>query len=152
MGHCINAIIGNESTLARLIALFGLPHPKKLDFDLVLIGLDELRLDILATDESASFEGFTYMTAKIAKELEANLNHGRALYIETQYFGGIGEQCAALFEDGNLIWKASTFTVKSPINEGLEKLGVTNLNEQDAFDRIGLSHFRSFSSLGFYED
>ena len=150
MGHRINAIIGGEQTLIELIEFFGLPLPIKLDFDLILIGLDEQRLDMLATDEAASYEGFTYLTAKIAKIIEAKLNHGHALYIETDYFGGIGNQSAALFADGHLIWKDTTNSLECPINEGLAKLGVSPSNGQDEFGRIGLDRFRNFETLGFH--
>ena len=105
----------------------------------------------------------------MASKVGRNLGQGRALYIETEYFGGMGTQSAALFDNGSLVWtathstfqpeqrrsllariiKPSTQPPKSPISQGLEKLGVTQGDEKDEFDMLGLGRYRNLESLGF---
>jgi hypothetical protein len=66
---------------------------------------------------------------------------GRVAYIETEYFGGIGEQAAAVWEDGRLIMPA-TLAPSGPINEALKLLGVQRTATQDEFDVAGLGRHR----------
>ncbi|PSJ43443.1 hypothetical protein [Allosphingosinicella deserti] len=136
---------------------------------MVIVPLDEQRLDVLAMSEEGPLEGFTYLTATMAGEIAKALNGGRALYIETDYFGGMGGQSAALFESGGLAWTDNESNLtpapepswfsrlvhgqdnqrrKSPISSGLARLGVLPEGDSDEFDRLGLGRFRSLDDLG----
>jgi len=168
MGHNINAIIGGRETLARLIEQFGSPKPTEIPFDLIIVPLDEQRLDVLATSTEPSFDGFTYLTPTMVAEIGRKLGAGPALYIETEYHGGTGGQGAALFNDGMLVWRRTESTpsvdvsrpwlarlfrlrarpAKSPISEGLANLGVVVSGDEDEFDRVELRKFRSLEALG----
>jgi hypothetical protein len=173
MGHHINAVIGSSKALASLADRLGSPDPVELPFDLVIIPLDEQRLDAIAMSVEPAFDGFTYLTPTMAREIGSAISNGPALYIETEYFGGMGSQSAALFENGVLTWKDAESTIetvaarsfltrffrpsaaasKSPISAGLAKLGIVGSEGQDEFDRIGLGRFRSLEDLGLhYED
>ncbi len=172
MGHSINAVIGNQKALAPLITQLGAPDPTELDFGLVIVPLDEARLDALAVSEEASYDGFTYLTPLLAEALGSSLAEGRALYLETEYFGGLGGQAAALFENGAMVWrhhsnnerpqeKVTWFDrlfrrvrgpLKSPISQGLKMMGVVTQPEGDEFDRLGLVRFRSLETLGIQYD
>lgn len=174
MGHHINAIIGSRISLAPLISKLGGPPPTELDFGLVIVPLDEERLDALAMSDEGPHEGFTYLKPRLVEAVSRLLGSGRALYIETDYFGGIGGQAAALFEDGAMTWQRHLTTEqttekpswfgrlfgarrdlpsKSPISHGLQVLGVDALPGSDEFDRLGLGRFRSLGALGIeYED
>lgn len=170
MAHDINAIIGSRQTLANLIERLGRPGrpgPTELTFGLSIMPLDERRLDLLAMSVERPFDGFTYLKLKMADEIGRTLNQGFALYVETNYFGGTGCQSAALFENGKLVWKGSDRLlweashklvrqgsehsdppVRSPINQGLKKMGVVPLEGKDAFDSVGLGRFRCLEALG----
>jgi hypothetical protein len=59
--------------------------------------------------------------------------------VMTEYFGGVGEQCAAAYRVPGL-----EPVVAGSINEALRALGVTTApDEYDEFDTVGLGHFRS---------
>jgi hypothetical protein len=169
MGHHINGLIGSPQSLSGLASRFGHPAPTHLEHGLVIVPLDEQRLDALATSDEEAIEGFTYLTATMAGEIVNALNGGRALYIETDYFGGMGGQSAALFENGALAWKDAESNLtpvpspswfsrlfrredapkpKSPISQGLARLGVVLEGYSDEFDRVGLGRFRSLDALG----
>lgn len=171
MGHHINALIGTHEALQSVISRLGAPAPTELSFGLVIIPLDEQRLDDLAISTEPAIDGFTYLTPRMAHEIAATLS-GPALYIETEYFGGMGGQGAAFFAGGQLTWwgaesseaasagSALAFLYektanngKSPISEGLRRLGVDRSTERDEFDEIGLRRFRSLEALGIeYDD
>ncbi|HEX8625091.1 MAG TPA: hypothetical protein VF782_08425 [Allosphingosinicella sp.] len=167
MAHCINAIIGTRRALARLIERFGPPPPADLPFGLVIVPVNEQRLDWIAISAERPLRGFTYLTQAMAEQIGAAIGDGRALYIETEYFGGSGGQAAALFEDGSLSWQGidpdidppaspswaarllrPPAVARSPISEGLSRLGVPASAEEDEFDQVGLHRFRSPEDLG----
>lgn len=166
MGHHINAVIGTHEAVKSLAAKFGPPIPTELPSGLVIVPLDELRLDMIAMSVEPAIEGFTYLTPLMAQEI-ASTAGGSLLYIETHYFGGTGGQSAAYFQDGGLRWwraesseevqpgsrladhyARTAICGKSPISEGLSKLGVQRSDDCDEFDQIGLHRFRSLEALG----
>ena len=171
MGHHINALIGTPEALSSLAQRFSSPAPTEVPFGLIVIPLDEERLDEIAMSVEPAIEGFTYLTPTMAEKI-VNGVQGPALYVETDYFGGLGGQRSAYFENGRLSWWGadSTFqpeagtsladlfertaaTGKAPINEGLARLGVSRSADRDEFDQIGLGRFRSLEDLGIeYDD
>lgn len=74
-------------------------------------------------------------------------------YVETEYFGGVGEQSAVLWRNGLLALGPTTMTTDSrtagrprslwPINAVLRELGVTAGTHHDEFDAFGLDAYRS---------
>jgi hypothetical protein len=65
--------------------------------------------------------------------------------IETDYFGGAGEQSAVLFDSNKKIYNnEDDFT---PINEVLKIMGIERKNGQDQFDLVGLGRYRSNSDF-----
>ncbi|WP_223786559.1 hypothetical protein [Marinicella meishanensis] len=60
--------------------------------------------------------------------------------IRTEYFGGMGEQYATLYSNGNQLIPET----ENAINLILAALGVVKDKEKDEFDSIGLGDFRNF--------
>lgn len=48
--------------------------------------------------------------------------------------------------------KKTATSGKSPIKEGLSRLGIVRSEEYDEFDQIGLERFRSLGDLGIEND
>ncbi len=64
-----------------------------------------------------------------------------ALFITTDYFGGLGEQTATFYHSaGKFEEMVNDF---GPINQGLKKLGIQRQDLLDEFDTIGLGNYRS---------
>ena len=81
---------------------------------------------------------------------------GPLAYVETDLFGGVGEQRALVWERravvlgplaGTLAWDAAGHLHPPPgeraVNRALVRLGVWTRGEQDPFDALGLGRFRS---------
>lgn len=72
--------------------------------------------------------------------------------IETEYFGGVGEQCAAVYRGSSLLLDPEE--PGATINAALRVLGVFCKDGLDEFDTVGLREFRSSANLfgAGYED
>jgi len=65
------------------------------------------------------------------------------LEIDTDYFGGCGEQYATLFINN----KVEEIETRDPIDEGLKMLGVISNDDMDEFDTINLGRYRDYSDI-----
>jgi len=65
--------------------------------------------------------------------------------IETDYFGGFGDQSAKLYCDNNILMEKDTRTdsVSNPINQALKMMGVQAKAGMDEFDTINLGRYRT---------
>lgn len=78
--------------------------------------------------------------------------HGPVAYIETDYFGGRGKQCAVAWDQGDVITSFQTSgdvgPVKpGPINAALRAIGVSRHVVQDEFESLGLQHYRELDAF-----
>lgn len=64
--------------------------------------------------------------------------------IQTDYFGGAGDQSAQVWEDEKLIYTQGGW---GTINCALELLGVKPDDDKDAFDTLGLGKYRSIDEI-----
>ncbi len=69
-----------------------------------------------------------------------------AAYVETDYFGGGGEQAAVAARDGNVVF-GPRHGEHGPINSVLRILGVRKEQDLDEFDTLGLRLFRDNGKL-----
>ena len=66
--------------------------------------------------------------------------------IETDYFGGSGDQAAAVYHGDRTIMPPERSS-SGPINEALKLLGVPHTHARDQFEATGLHHHRTFDKL-----
>ena len=66
--------------------------------------------------------------------------------IETDYFGGNGDQAAAVYRGGIEVMPPEAAR-RGPINKALRTAGVLTRVGLDEFDTIGLGEFRNFDDL-----
>ncbi len=66
---------------------------------------------------------------------------GPVAYVETEYFGGHGDQAAGVWESGRITFGPRRAHI-GPINEALKRLGVNRTEKQDEFDVAGLGRYR----------
>ncbi len=157
MGQRIIGLVGKRTALNAIIELVGEKYLTPLEQALFVLPFDHNALDALATYGKPSLEGFTYLGPELEQALRNAADKDGFLYIESDFFGGIGSQAAALFRDGRLIWKdaralgekPSLFSqlmgrdAAWPVNKGLQAMHVQRLPGKDEFVSIGLDQFRA---------
>jgi len=84
---------------------------------------------------------FWRLTEGLAR-LGAELSRGGpVVYVETDYFGGSGDQAAMVWENGEVLSEPSK-TRMGAINHALLHLGVEKGGADDRFDALGLGRHR----------
>lgn len=140
MSHHVEAIIGTAEVLRTLP-----PGAYRLGCGLMLVPLMDDTVDALGSTEASDIaEGRFWKLTRGAQEwLERASLAGPIAYVETDYFGGVGTQAAAVWEAGRLRWGPESGDI-GPINDALHLLGVPRVGAgHDAFERVGLQRHRS---------
>ncbi|UJR82170.1 hypothetical protein [Sandaracinus amylolyticus] len=147
MGHHIQGVIARSSVVARIAQDFPGAEVVPLEQALLWVPTPEWLLD--AIDETTRGDALrTPITGEhvylhfVARYLEQITSRDVAMYFETDYFGGLGAQSAAVYRDGVLVLDAGRASRPGPINAGLALLGVLADAGRDAFDTVGLQHHR----------
>ena len=147
MGHNITAIVianAFKAEVARTLDLVAVP----LTPQLTLFHLDHyytaywqaVRGCTKQLDVPAEFPGVfprEGIVAQLVVEL-TGVEAPRFAIIQTEYFGGAGDQWACAFTGENRETGAS-----ATINDALRWLGVVKQGNQDEFDSVGLGTYRS---------
>jgi hypothetical protein len=143
MAHCTTGIIAKEQVVKELSAQFGLHKPIALSQGFALLPLRKSDIgSFISTGLKDYAEGFEYLSSKLSDCLTKASLAGAILYFETEYFGGVGTQGAAVYENGICIMLPTTAEY-GPINKGLALLGVEILSDKnDEFASIGLDKYR----------
>jgi hypothetical protein len=141
MGHHIHGAIGARAAIERLsAALGGRAHVVALEAGLFWYPLSDEALDALddgggpklAIAEDAAF---VHLVPGVAGAIAAASGDGLA-YIETDYFGGVGDQRAACWIRGERV------LANGLVNRALALLGVRASAGKDEWDTVGLGKHR----------
>ncbi|MBO2011202.1 hypothetical protein [Hymenobacter negativus] len=142
MGYTIRALVGSATDLLPFTSAYPQAVCVALGSGLSLIPLTDDLFDTLMPGEpSEDFAPFYFLTP----QLEARLLHyiGKACigYLEAEYFGGVGEQAAVLWNEGH------REMVRGPqygaINAVLARLGIQPASsDHDEFDTAGFGQRR----------
>ena len=138
MGHNICAIIGKRPINEETLKKYQLALAYEGDFAIIILNQDSVwywadKLNLRIESESENIDWACGLIFHFAKE------HGYKKYadIQTDYFGGIGSQCASLYDDGIII------TPDKSIDDILNLLGVQRIGSKDEFDVINLGKYRN---------
>ncbi len=145
MGHQICALISKLPIDETKVRAYSLAVAFESEFAIVILDEDsidywEQELGLSSKSQSSKIEWACELVFHFAKEL----NMQQYALIQTDYFAGMGEQSASLYEDGKLILEHQT------INAVLAKLGVERTLEKDEFDVLNLGEYHA--SENFYWD
>ncbi|MES2598904.1 MAG: hypothetical protein V4662_26465 [Verrucomicrobiota bacterium] len=143
MAHSVTAIIAASSVVNHLLKGRTIVAVDLRD-GYRLIPLEDDDLDALGLDFSQSLEGFTYLSPSLIQFCVEHSRHGPLVYLETEYFGGMGTQSAAAFSDGSLLSPTPLVGIGA-INTALRSIGIVATTAADEFDHIGLSRHRHTS-------
>lgn len=139
MAHHIRGIVGPKGRLSEITAL-GLPEEvRELDVGMGWVPMTEAMMEKLAllhpnpSDADVRFERLGWGVLELLSEL----SRGSALiYLETEYFGKVGQQLATVFVGGVRTIEACS------VDEALRAIGVVARAEQDEWDTVGLANYR----------
>lgn len=155
MGHSINAFIGKPAMISNLIknipeSIIDLSTDFKLlssEYQMLFytVYMNEYFDELFKDDSIPENLKTIWVDKSMIKFIETYCKNGLLAYIETDYFGGIGEQAAILFKNGNLI--IPEYEKDWLINSVLKKIGVIKKNNLDEFDTINLSEYRKMPDL-----
>jgi hypothetical protein len=145
MGHAINGFIGRTAEL--LSHLFEMPSamPCSLSQGYLILPITE---SMVSEDDMASNHGnFIRFTRPLEEWAIALSQYSPIAYIETDFFGGIGEQQAICWSHSSILCGPLTSNERTPlpqgaINQVLQALGVTRGNACDEFAALGLDRYR----------
>jgi hypothetical protein len=143
MGHTVTAIIAKNLVAEYLLNTHSLASVILVD-DLRLIPLEDNDLDALGVEFSHVIPGFAYLSPELSEFCADVSKKGPLVYLETDYFGGVGTQAAVAFAQG-LVWHPTPVSGEGAINIALQTLGVGVSPGLDEFDSVGLSRYRSTS-------
>ena len=146
MGHAIQALLIPDS--AAGLVPEQLPHTRAISIGhgIQLVPITDETFDALrerypALPEPPDVEFWKLSGPIVHVALELS-QHGPVAYIETDYFGGAGEQAATVWDAGRVRMPTQQAR-KGPINEALRLMGVRAGLRQDEFEAVGLDANRS---------
>ena len=153
MAHVLEAFIGSEKELRDILAQLGVPGmPLRGGFLIVPLGQvrDRLAMSAAASKTTKPYENLAMTAAELDWALAAS-KRCPLVYVQTNYFGGRGEQAALLCRHGRITHgplfhsnsDEHTPASRMPINMALRRLGVCADEELDEFDTVGLIEFRN---------
>jgi hypothetical protein len=139
MGHFVTGLIARPTVLEAFSREHSVHWPVALAGGLAILPLRKIDLDsfqALPSDDKA--EGLQYLSKQFLDKLRRSSHRRPLMYFETEYFGGVGGQGAALFQDGELIFGPRWAKI-GPINHALKLLGITiEPPALDEFETVGL--------------
>lgn len=150
MSHALEALVGQTHAVAEFASrwvrarVVGLPQ----NFALVPLSV-ALREDIeelVGTDKQGRFLAFAALSDAVAEAVAEASSAGALAHIETEYFGGVGEQRAVVWEQGRVT--LGPLEDEHAVNAALRRLGVWTDGTADEFDTLGLSRFRDTETAG----
>ncbi|MET7390373.1 hypothetical protein ACFYPT_10610 [Streptomyces sp. NPDC005529] len=148
MGYELQAVIAKVEVLR--IAARDLPAARmaSLGHGLSLMPMTD-QLFEAAADGTHGPPGFLRLPGGFAKRLADWSAAGAVAYVEAEYFGGVGEQHAAVWVDGafaqgplHLLEGQPFGSSGSPISQALRRLGVPADTATDEFATVGLDRHR----------
>lgn len=137
MGNNISAIIGENNVNEEKIKELGLAAAFESNYVIIILDFDamielEETLNKSSDSKSINLSWDCELTKFIANEIGLE----KFALIQTDYFGGIGEQYVSYFENERKILS------EVGVNEALKSLGVKTKDNQDEFDALNLGEYR----------
>lgn len=143
MGHAIQAFIARAEVLRAAANHLRHAHVASLAQGLALVPVtDELHDEATGPGGGPAHEEHVHKLSGALTRLAAEWSRrGPVAYVETEYFGGIGDQAALVWEGGEVVYGPERAEM-GPINEALSRLGAERGGHLDLFEAVGLRRHR----------
>ncbi|MCI3277408.1 hypothetical protein [Streptomyces cylindrosporus] len=149
MSYDLRAVIADGAALRGPAR--GLPAARlaSIGQGLSLMPMTEALFDSVADGSAVGLLGFQGLPGGFEKILAAWSAGGPVAYVEAEYFGGVGEQRAVVWNGGSIVLgplhvgEGQSFPpAGSPISQALRQLGVVASAGEDEFSAVGLDRHR----------
>jgi hypothetical protein len=145
MGHHISAVLLKGNYDEQRANSFGLRAFTLAD-GLTMFALDSDQVDHWS--DTLGVSGFHSARPLLNGRVVHHIMNTIASYplfavIETEYFGGDGDQAAAVYAGAKEVMPPEVDSI-GPINKALRLLGVVPSSGRDEFDTVGLGNYRDF--------
>ncbi|MEV6179857.1 hypothetical protein [Streptomyces sp. NPDC052015] len=148
MSYELRAVIAGDDALRGVVRELPAAHSAPLGQGLSLLPVTNARLDAAGGDTTRPL-GFRWLPAGFDARLVAWSAAGPVAFVEAEYFGGVGEQRAAVWAGGALVLgplavgEGERLPVGgSPISQALRRLGAVARDGGDEFSAVGLGRHR----------
>ncbi|AGS70921.1 hypothetical protein [Streptomyces collinus] len=149
MGYDLYAVIGDGEALSAAARELPAARPASIGQGLVLIPMTDTLFDAITGGSLERAPGFRRLPGGFEHTLAAWSADGPVAYVEADYFGGVGEQRAAVWDGGALVLgplhldEGQPFAPDgSPVSQALRRLGVVATAGEDEFSAVGLGRHR----------
>lgn len=144
MGHCIQAIIGIHETVQKMTEDWGCAEKIELPQGYEMVFLTDALFDditeLFDVPDEIRYSELDYFTVAVEQFLQQCSFRTKLVYIETDYFGGVGTQAGVLYENGRIA--VEPHSGEGTINQLLRELGVQRISGKDEFDSLNLGRYR----------
>jgi hypothetical protein len=149
MGYDLRAVIADGEALRGAARDLPAARLASIGQGLSLMPMTNALFDSVADGSGVGTLGFWRLPGGFEKTLAAWSAGGPVAYVEAEYFGGEGEQQAAVWNGGSIVLgplhveEGQPFPpAGSPISQALRRLGVVASAGEDEFSAVGLDRHR----------
>lgn len=149
MGYDLQAVIAEEERLRGVARNLPAARLAPIGQSLSLMPMTDALFDSVADGGGVGALGFWRLPGGFERILAASSAGGPVAYVEAEYFGGVGEQRAAVWDGGAIVLgpvhveEGRPFaSAGSPISQALRRLGVVAGAGEDEFAAVGLDRHR----------
>ncbi|MGW2950472.1 hypothetical protein [Streptomyces eurythermus] len=149
MAYELRAVIAECGLLHGVSREVGRARVVTLRQGLALVPMTDELVDAVAGGGGTEALGFERLSAGFERMLAGWSVAGPVAYVEAEYFGGAGEERAAVWADGALAVGPLDVPVKrwfsrpvGPVSQALRRLGARRGLGGDEFDAVGLGRHR----------
>jgi hypothetical protein len=142
VGYTLEAVIGAPDVLQPIVDRWPDAMIVPLASGLALVPMTDELFDAATDGTTQDAPGFFKLPTGFDRELAGWSAAGPVAYVEAEFFGGVGSQCAALWEGGRLTLGPMAADEDGPISQVLARLGVSRDGQRDEFDTVGLDRHR----------
>ncbi|MCX4920280.1 hypothetical protein [Streptomyces sp. NBC_00687] len=149
MSYDLRAVIADGEALHSAAGDLSAARLAPIGQGLSLMPMTNALFDSVAEGSDVGTLGFWRLPGGFDKTLAAWSAGGPVAYVEAEYFGGVGEQRAAVWNGGSLVLgplhleEGEPFPpAGSPISQALRRLGVVAGAGEDEFSAVGLDLHR----------
>jgi hypothetical protein len=147
MGYLNRAIVAKAELLQAIRpTLPPVARIAELNQGFALIPVTEDFYDAVGDGRDEKTMGFWFLPGGYDQTLAAWSADGPVSYVEAEYFGGKGEQSAAVWVGGELA--LGPLHEESAICQALAELGVSKADDTDEFESVGLNRYRDVDHWG----